>query len=73
MWSKIGNGWNTFSILSLHPSLGMEADSPSSSYISKRAVKNEYQSYLANISQNIARIANAVQVTICLLVSTSVY
>ena len=27
----------------------------------------------ANIAKNIARIANAVQVTICLLVSTSVY
>ena len=50
-WKWIATRWNTFSILSLHPSLNMEANSPSSSYISNRAVKNEYQSYLGNGSQ----------------------
>ena len=33
----------------------------------------EYYSELSVEQQNIARIANAVQVTICLLVSTSVF
>ena len=39
-------------------------------FLKQRAAK---QVSIQGVSKNIARIANAVQVTICLLVSTSVY